>query len=588
MASGTIHGTTTNQYIKAKIEWSYDQDYSNNLSVVNAKLYYYKGTNSITYGTGSFTIHIGEKETTVSKYIELYISAGWVCVAEFQVQVKHNANGQMEDLPIYASGGISGTTFIDTYCADYIKLDTIPRASTISFVRDTTLGESCLVRWTPLATGFKYKLSFSLGNWSKTTGYITPSGTSQFEWEAGIPLEVANHISTTSKTGTMTVTLHSYTSGGELMSPTSSKTFTVTIPDNEETQPTVDMSLSPSIDYNSLYIQGLSKVKASLVFGTRFGATVVASSVTADKLTFDVKDGQYESGVLAQTGTVSIKATVKDSRGFYGTYYKEIEVIPYAKPYVRAKSGESEIIVARCDKDGNLANDGTHLKIRAKVVYSDVKNNNYGGIKFCYRAEGGKYSPWETILNCETDANHSDEVIAGPLLNGGLKADLNYQVQLVAFDDFGDSAPITFAIPSVEVYMDRPNGGKSMGLGGYSSGDGNLDVYWNIKARGGLSLIDSSGVETPVIASAQLNPHKQLDAGWNPDTLANGIYAVSGSKPLQVGTNVIMRNGVLIQMSAYEDGSVKIQLALTSDEDKNPYYRVHWYGSWGNWRSLKI
>ena len=394
--------------------------------------------------------------------------------------------------------------------------------------------------------------------------------------------------------GTLRFTMRTYadSSYSKDISLGNYKEIALSIPNDETTQPTVSsMSLSASnglkSPYDKLFIQGYSKVKADLGFGTKFNASVVASSITVNG---KVYESPYESDILTQDGKVTVKATVKDSRGFYGTNYKDIEVIPYAKPYVRSKSGESSIVVARCDQSANLTDSGTYLKIKAKVVYSKVISdgvqNNYAKIKFRYRIEGGAYSAWQTIHDCETDSNKSDEVITPPLLNGVLDTKYNYQVQIIASDDFVDSTPITFAIASDKVYMDRPAGGNSMGLGGYSSGDGNLDVYWQTMARGGLSLFDG-GNEIPLDSTMPL-PRDQVPDGWNPDTLANGVYAVTNSRPLKHGDTVIMYNGVLIQMAAYVGGNVKIQLALTSDETRSPYYRVNWYGNWGNWRSFKL
>ena len=389
----------------------------------------------------------------------------------------------------------------------------------------------------------------------------------------------------------MTVTLTTYLANGTTKVGDASTTFTITVPNNSETQPTVTLTIAPSSSlpspYNSLYIQGLSKVKATnFVCGTKYGASVTARSLTVNGNSYA---DPFESGFLSQSGTVSVKATVKDSRGYYGTNYKDIEVIPYAKPYIRAKSGETSIIAARCDSSANFTDSGMCLKIKAKVVYSKVisngTQNNYGNIKFRYRTEGGSYSAWQTILNCKTD--NSDEVITPPLLNGALSISSNYQVQIVAYDDLFESEPITIAVPSDAVYMDRPAGGKSMGLGGYSTGDGNLDIYWKTKARGGLSMFDSKGDEIPLDSTLPF-PRGQVSEGWNPDTLENGTYVVTSAKALKQGDTVIMYNGVLIQMNGTVDGNVKIQLALTSDENKNPFYRAYWYGNWGNWRSMKL
>ena len=371
------------------------------------------------------------------------------------------------------------------------------------------------------------------------------------------------------------------------------KTFKVTVPNTADTQPTVaTMSVSPvnslPAPYNSMYIQGHCKVKASLTFGLKQAATVAASNITVDGKTYE---SPYESGILTKSGTLSVKATVKDSRGFYGTNSREIYVIPYDYPYLRANSNWSEIVAARCDSSGNLTDSGTYLKIKAKVVYAKVISNgtqyNYGKISFRYRKEGGTYSAWQTILDSKTQ--NSDEVITAPLLSGALDAKSNYQVQIRASDELCDVSPITISVPSDSVYMDRPAGGKSMGLGGYSTGDNRLDVYWRTMARGGLSLFDS-GNEIPLESTTPF-PRNILPSGYDPDNLSSGIYiisqSVSGILKDKYG-NSLMYNGILVQVQATIDNSVRLQITFPIDTNFTPMYRVKWYENWSDWRTLKL
>ena len=546
----------------------------------------------------------GESWNGYTRTAKYYVSINGGAESEYSVSytLPQNSTKTIVDTTITVPHKSDGTgtvrvrTWMDTSISagvveksSTLTLTTIPRASAITSAWSRTLGEACSVTWTPLSSGFTYKLNFSIGSWSHTTGVIKPNRTSSYTYTGyTLPLEVASQLPNAT-TGTMKVILATYSDndGKVQVGSNASKDIIVTVPNNGSTQPTVSMRLAPSSTlpspYNGLYIQGLSKVKATIGYETKYGASVVASNITVNGNTYA---SPYESDILSQAGKVSVKATVKDSRGFYGTNYKDIEVIPYNKPYLCAKSGENSIICARCDASANFTDSGTYLKIKAKVAFSKVISNgvqnNHGKIKFRYRIEGGSYSGWQTILD-----GNSDEVITPPLLNGALDITANYQVQIVAYDDLYESAPSTFAIPSDAVYMDKPPGGKSMGLGGYSSGDGNLDIHWKAKARGGLSLFDSKGNEIPLGSTMPLT-RDQVAEGWNPDNLECGIYAVTSSKPLKSGDTVIMYNGVLIQMTAYVGGNVKIQLALTSDENRNPFYRVHWYGNWGNWRSFKL
>lgn len=511
-------------------------------------------------------------------------------IVDTTITVAHKADG---------SGTVRVRTWMDTDISagvvektSTLTLTTIPRASSITSASNRTLGEACSVTWTPLSNTFTYKLNFSLGGWSHTTGVIRPNRTTQYTYTGyTLPLDVANQLPNATK-GTMTVILATYSDydGKNQVGSNASATIVVTVPENEQTKPTINLSLTPSSTlsspYNGLYIQGHSKVKAALEFSTKYGATVEVSNITVNGKTYG---SPYESDILTQAGKVTVKATVKDSRGFYGTNYEEIEVIPYARPYIQAKSGETSIIAARCDASANFTDSGTYLKIKAKAVWSRVASggvqHNYASIKYRYRKEGGSYSGWQTILDCKVD--NSDEVITPPLLDGALDVKSNYQVQIIASDDFYDSVPVTIAVPSDAVYMHRPAGGKSMGLGGYSSGDDRLDVYWKTMARGGFSLFNANGDEIPLESTMPL-PRAQLASGYDPNNLEMGIHIVANNIALKTGETVIMYNGVIIQMAGDVGGNVKIQLALPIDTNRSPMYRLYWYSNWSDWRSLKL
>lgn len=471
-----------------------------------------------------------------------------------------------------------------------VTLPMIASASTITSVSNVTLGNMCSVKWTPMSASFRYKLKFAIGNWNYTTDAIHPNRNTEYTYsDYAIPIETANQFKT--KTGTMTVTLYTY-SDSNATSQTGledSRTFTVTVPDNEDTKPTVSMDLSPaselSAPFNSLYIQGKSKVQATMDCALKYGATVDAYDITVDGIVYG---DPYESGYLTKPGEISIKGSVKDSRGHYGTTDQKITVIPYSKPIVQAASGESNIVAARCDANGKQSDSGTYLQIKAKLIYekvmSDSVQNNFGKIQYRYRAEGKVWSDWYTILDSAFSTD--TEVTTEALLDGALSIKTNYQVQVQAVDYLEESQPVTLTISSDDVYMDRPSGGKSMGLGGYSSGPGNLDVYWRTKARGGLSLFNKDGEEINADKVLPL-PMGPLNEGWNPNDIANGVHEVSAYPLKNAMGNVIMETGVLIQLAATTDGFVMIQMAFPTDSF-TPVYRIKFYTNWSDWISFKI
>ena len=569
-ADSTFYGYYTTAYAKVDgstaFSWASKQN-------PNAKW----GSGSITEGSVTYYRYTDLSEGSVvvdTKYAQkdIKITASWI---------RDSIDGTPPSwLPqnAYATADITAT------------LPLIPSASTITSASNVTLGNNCSVKWTPKSTAFRYKLKFALGSWSYTTDSIHPNRNTEYTYTGyAIPIEVANQFKT--KTGTMTVTLYTYSDSGATaqIGAAHSATFIVTVPENEDTAPTVRMILYPvselSAPFDSLYIQGKSKVKADLEFDTEYGADVDNSNITVDGVVYG---DPYESSYLTKSAELSVTATVKDSRGHYGTTDQKITVIPYSKPIVQAASGESNIVAARCDANGNIKDSGTYLKIKAKLTYEKVISNgvqnNFGKIQYRYRAEGGLWSDWYTILDAESSTN--TEITTVALLDGALSIKTNYQVQVQAVDNLEESQPVTLIISSDNVYMDRPAGGKGMGLGGYYSGPGNMDIYWKTKARGGLSLFNEAGEELDLDRILPL-PRGQLGEGWNPNDIANGVYEVSTYPLKDAMGNVLMENGALIQLAVDVDGFVKLQMAFPTDSF-TPVYRLRWYTNWSDWLSFKI
>lgn len=117
------------------------------------------------------------------------------------------------------------------------------------------------------------------------------------------------------------------------------KEITLTIPNDTTTQPTMTMTLTPVSDFTgggAIYVKGLSKVKAAFASGAgKYGASIVSY-----KMTVAGKDyaSPFTSDYLATAGSVTVKGTVTDSRGYSRTYSQTISVTDYAKPSIDSLS----------------------------------------------------------------------------------------------------------------------------------------------------------------------------------------------------------------------------------------------------------
>ena len=517
MANGTINlskSKTSGSYIEGKIVWSATADSDSNSSKnVTAKIYVRKDNTDMeltitTQGTWEYSLTVNGSK--VSGSVSKSVLTDWVLIGTKTVSsIAHGDDGTKY---ITISGSVTaptGTSFEGhtTSGSGKAVFDTIPRASTITAVSDVTLGNKCSVKWTPASASFRYKLKFSIGDWSYTTGAIHPNKTSAYTYTGyTIPLAAASQLPS-AKTGTMKVTLYTYSNSAATaqVGSASSDTFTVTVPNSSATQPAVTLALSAVSSladaFDGLYIQGKTKVKATLSADGKYDAEIKSYSMKVEGKSYDSGDS-YTSGYLSNYGSIKVYGYAKDSRGFTGSTSKTITVIAYSKPKILAASGEKDVVAARCDSNGTLSDSGTYLKIKAKRSYSLVKSGgvqkNFCKIRFRYKAaSASSYSAWTTIL--AGSSLGSDEITTGALLGGVLAADTSYMVQVGVIDDIGESAYTTIAVPTDKVYCHRDGARNSFSFGGYVEDDNTFAIAPGIDFK-----VKSLTGETVVVS----------DTGW--------------------------------------------------------------------------
>lgn len=292
------------------------------------------------------------------------------------------------------------------------------------------------------------------------------------------------------------------------------------IPNDATTTPVVSWDLVPehaleSI-FNDIYIQGKSKVKATVTANGRYGATIRLCYIAVEGARYYASD-DFTSACLTRTGSIAIEVVAIDSRGNSYHETKNITVLGYSNPSIQPADGDSEIFCARCDASGNLTDDGTYLKIRAKRSYSrlisDGIQHNYCQIRFRYKVSGGDYSEWSTLL--ASDSLDSDEVDSAPLLNGALDSSLSYTVQVGVSDDVGTAVSTELPIATGKVYMHRCGPLRALGIGMYVeeentvaiADDLTLKVYGKLRAEGEkwVSLGLSDAVSAPEASMGRIS-----------------------------------------------------------------------------------
>lgn len=360
-----------------------------------------------------------------------------------------------------------------------VELTTIPRASSITYASNVTLGNACSIKWIPLSAAFYYKMGFQLGDWKYSTEVVHPNKITEYTYTGlTIPLEVANQIPN-APSGTMYVYLHTFSdsAGTNQIGNTASATFKVTVPDNSDTKPKVGMVLTPVHSlpekFSSLYIQGKSKVKGTLTTEGKLGASVGSPSMAVGTKSYGATE-EYTSDYLNTYGKIPVTGSAKDSRGFTGENPQEIEVIAYQAPKLDSVSA------VRCDKYGNESESGTFLKIYAKRTCTPVNGQNICKVQFCYSQDGVSYTDWSTLSQ---STKGTEEVFSDALL-GTLSTQTSYVVQIRAVDEIGNPVDSFITIPTEKVYWHRDGARNALGLGKYNEKDNALDSAWDLYMNG--------------------------------------------------------------------------------------------------------
>lgn len=545
MASGTINlsrSASSGGYIESKIVWSATADPDTNTSKnVTASIYVRKGNTDMTLtiptsGTWSYSITINGSKVSGSASKDVLLN--WVLLGTHTVaSIDHDSNGSKS---IVISGsvtaptgtGLAGHTSSGSGTATF---DTIPRASSIDSLACATkyFTGTMTYRYTPQSSSFYNRCNISLninGTYTavKTINLGQKSASQQTATVTLSESELAiiyNALPSTDK-GKLRFTFRTYSNSGysTQVGDTSVKEIELYIPNDTTTKPTVTMTVSPvsslAAPFNTLYIMGRSKVDVNFTNGAgKFNATITGYEMSAGGVTYG---SPYTSGYLTNDGNVSVVGRITDSRGFTREYTSVITVIPYGPPKIQ------DVTAERCDKNGNVNEGGTYLKITATRNYSKVVSGgaqkNFCKIRYRYKLNSASsYSSWVTIL--EGSSLSSDKIVTGALLGGALSAQSTYQVQVQAIDDLGEYGYTTITVPTEAVYWHRDGARGSLTFGGYVEEDDTFAI-----APGKTFVVKSTTGEDVTLS----------DTGWISLGLANTVNA-STSNFGRIGTGCSYR-----------------------------------------------
>lgn len=310
---------------------------------------------------------------------------------------------------------------------------------------------------------------------------------------------------------TVELSLATY-SGSTKIGEEDCKSLNVYVPENSATAPsivgavkTIDNSAIPESvrsTFSGMCLSGVSKVTVDATVSTKYEA-----SIGSAKWSMDGQTAALGSHILPLTGgTKNISINVSDTRGFaVSDNSLSVNVTSYAAPQILPYAG-GKVICERSDKHGNSSPDGTCLKIRAKVSYTDLDESNSCTVKLRWR-KSGTTSFSQTVIS-ETGGLVSLVVnnASTPFYDGNsANTKTGYDIEIVASDTVGKSATMAFKLPSSTVLLHMGLGGTSLGIGRYAYYNASnpppteSDPEKRVDIAGGFKLYHGDGlVDIPV------------------------------------------------------------------------------------------
>lgn len=356
--------------------------------------------------------------------------------------------------------------------------------ATIDSIANINTGSSAVVKFTPKATTFYYKVDFKLnGSTIRTETIGNVAQTTQYSYTTSYNFPVTLLPNSTS--ATITATLYTYTNSSYnvLVGTGQTKTFTLSVPSSVVPSIGNNFSVTPYstnswLSNKSFYVSGYSQIKIVAPVSAGTGATVSSVAVTGQSIYSSSSSSNtytFYTNILTGSGSKSFTTTVTDSRGRTASRTDSVTYLAYSAPAVNAMSAQRGTY-----SGGTWTSDesGNHIRITASATGSLSSQGNtltltltakIGGIDTSPTAQSGNYYYWDTTT-----------------------ADQSYVITAEVVDLVGNTSTSSITVSSVSVPMNVNTVIPAIAFGKVAETSKAVEVAsdWKLQARGKHNKFD--------------------------------------------------------------------------------------------------
>lgn len=456
--------------------------------------------------------------------------------------ISHGADGK-KTLACSGSFSISGSSYLSNgsiSCS--IVLDQIPRATKPTLSASTVaLGSAVTIGIAPAVSTWTHNLYYRIGtgSWVRFATGVK----SNYAW--AVPLAIADNFPSATS-GTITIGVNTY-NGSTLIGGTQTINLNITIP--ASVAPSVSsVSVSereqPIQLFGAGYVQGKSRFLVNSSASGAYGSWITGYRFDVGSQSYTNTSNSYEmQETVRDSGTVTIKVTVTDSRGRTASRSITVSVLPYSVPQITGFD------CSRCgDAKGTVNNSGEFLKVYMAFSVSSLNNNNTGKYKLEYCQTGA--SSWTALTSGDSYSYSGTFISSTALLNSAN----SYKVRLTVWDSFTSSVIVREVGTAVRLlsYIVKKT---AIAIGKIPEKDSTFEVALETVFNRYASFMSGVGIAGDLKAYGNINANRDIG-------LAGNIWTTNQSKIYS--TNV--------------DGKQKVVMVLCdSDNDLSIGY-----GSWIN------
>ena len=541
------------------------QNIAGNSSTVHVTGYLHTNGYASVWGvTSDATATINGADTVVHPVINIGTNSTQK-IFDNTYTIAHNDDGK-KTVGVKLSVGINAAGYGSSMVAFDLPLPTIARAST-GTVAAIELGKPATITIDRKNSGFKHTLSY---NWNGMTGTIATNVDTSYNWN--LPMEFANPLpNATSSWGRVFIDTYS----GSTKIGTTEATFTASIPENvKPTLASITLTDSNTTVNNLLntantFVQVMSNIRV----GFNGASGVYGSTVSSYRAEIVGKNQSTNSnngflGMMNFSGSVTIRATVTDSRGRTSDPVDvQTTILDYFTPQLtfsaqRSGGSNTTITVTRTARIAPLTV-GSVQKNAMKLTFK-YKEHSASSFTTDTGNAGGMWTNISNLTNSSANLGATFNVLKSYDIIGTIED---------SFTSYDFSITIGTESFPLALKVDR------MGLGKLPEKDGVIDsaweYYYNNKPIQNHQLTNNDGTAILLSDGADLNSVTESGL-YNGNNLLHAPtgYGAWGFVYIRV-TKHTGNNGYVLQEAIDFNGAVSA-------------FRVQRYGTWGDWEYYAI